>query len=116
MSDPTPVSSGLFGGLARAIDAADGAHQKPTMNMAALLELPDDQRRLVRHLLRADERPTESDCARELDLTPEQVRELVGQLSLIGLVETVDGRLKAVAGWRASRLPPGGVWSSLEGL
>lgn len=116
MSDPTNPSKGLFGGLSDAIEAADAARQKPTMNMAELLELPDDQRRLVRHLLRAEEPPTEAECAAALGLTDAAVRELVGQLSLVGLVDTVGGRLKAVAGWRSSRLPPGGMWSTLEGL
>ena len=74
------------------------------------------ERVAVRHLLRAEEPPTEAECAAALGLTDAAVRELVGQLSLVGLVDTVGGRLKAVAGWRSSRLPPGGVWSTLEGL
>ena len=119
MSDqpaPKTPGGGLFAGLSDKIDEANAGKQKPTMNMAELLELPDDQRRLVRHLLRADTPPTVAECAAALGKTEAEINELVGHLSLIGLVDAAQGRLKAVAGWRSSRLPPGGLWSSLGDL
>lgn len=119
MSDqPTPKSpgGGLFAGLSDKIQESDAGKQKPTMNMAELLELPDNQRKLVRHLLRSDGPPTEAECAAALGMTEAEVHELVGQLTLIGLVESNSGRLRAIAGWRSSRLPPGGIWSSLGDL
>lgn len=119
MSDqPTPKTpgGGLFAGLSEKIVEADAGKQKPTMNMAELLELPDTQRKLVRHLLRADSPPTAEECAAALGLSDAEIQELVGQLTLIGLVESTSGRLRAIAGWRSSRLPPGGLWSSLGDL
>ncbi|MEY4372996.1 MAG: hypothetical protein RL219_1765 [Actinomycetota bacterium] len=113
---PTSPGGGLFAGLGERISEAEAKTQRPTMNMAELLELPDDQRRVVRHLLRADTPPTAEECAAALDITLDQLNELLGQLTLIGLVEIVSGRLRAIAGWRSSRLPPGGVWSSLGNL
>lgn len=117
MSDPKPTpGGGLFAGLGERIVEAEARTSKPTMNMAELLELPAEQRRLVRHLLRADTPPTAAECAASLEMTLEQVNELIGRLTLIGLVEVTSGRLRAIAGWRSSRLPPGGVWSSLGNL
>ena len=124
MSDqPTPKTpgaktpgGGLFAGLSEKIVESDAGKQKPTMNMAELLELPDNQRKLVRHLLRADSPPTAGECAVALGLSDAEIQELVGQLTLIGLVESTGGRLRAIAGWRSSRLPPGGLWSSLGDL
>ena len=117
MSDPKPTpGGGLFAGLGERISEAEARTPKPTMNMAELLELPTDQRRLVRHLLRADSPPTAAECAAALELSLDEVNTLVGHLTLIGLVEITGGRLRAIAGWRSSRMPPGGVWSSLSDL
>jgi predicted transcriptional regulator len=116
MSEQKVPGAGLFSGLSEKIQEAESAESKPTMNMAALLELPTEQRRIVRHLLRADAPPTVEETAAALEMTVEDVNVEVGRLTLIGLVEKADGRLRAIAGWRSSRLPPGGVWSSLGGL
>ena len=116
MSEPKTPGGGLFGGLSDKIQAAESAESKPTMNMAALLELPAEQRRIVRHLLRADTPPTVEETAAALEMSIAEVDAEIGRLTLIGLVEKNAGRLRAIAGWRSSRLPPGGVWSSLGGL
>ena len=116
MSDQKVPGAGLFSGLSEKIQEAESAESKPTMNMAALLELPAEQRKIVRHLLRADSPPTVAETAAALEMTLEEIDAEIGKLTLIGLVEKTDGRLRAIAGWRSSRLPPGGVWSSLGGL
>ena len=116
MSDQKVPGAGLFSGLSEKIQEAESAESKPTMNMAALLELPAEQRKIVRHLLRADSPPTAAETAAALEMSVEEVDAEIGKLTLIGLVEKTDGRLRAIAGWRSSRLPPGGVWSSLGGL
>jgi len=116
MSDPKTPGGGLFAGLNDKLQETDAQRPKSTMNMAELLELPDNQRKLVRHLLRADSPPTKAECADALGFPVDEIRSLVGQLTLIGLVEMNQGRLRAVAGWRSSRLPPGGLWSTLGNL
>ena len=116
MSDQKVPGAGLFSGLSEKIQEVESAESKPTMNMAALLELPAEHRKIVRHLLRADSPPTVAETAAALEMAIEQVDAEIGKLTLIGLVEKTDGRLRAIAGWRSSRLPPGGVWSSLGGL
>jgi hypothetical protein len=114
---PRTSPGGLFGGLdARLEAAAEAETDKPTMNMMALVELPAEQRSLVRHLLRAGGRPTLAECADTLGVPVDELRVTVGKLVMIGLVESHEDRLRAIPGWRASRLPPGGVWSSLSGL
>jgi predicted transcriptional regulator len=112
---PTP-GEGLFSGLSDRVQAAEAAQTKPTMNMAALIELPSEQRQIVRHLLRAETPPTLEQTAAALELPIGTVEAEVGKLTLIGLVERTGDRLHAVAGWRSSRLPPGGIWSSLGNL
>ena len=116
MSEQKTPGGGLFAGLNDKIQQTDAERPKSTMNMAELLELPDNQRKLVRHLLRADSPPTEDECAAALGFPVEEIRALVGHLTLIGLVEVNQGRLRAIAGWRSSRLPPGGLWSTLGNL
>lgn len=118
MSDTTPRPAGLFQALNARIEGAetDVASPQPVMNMMALIELPAIQRRLVRHLLRSDGPVTRDQCAEELDLDPSQLAATVAELTMIGLISESALGLKAVPGWRSSRLPPGGLWSSLADL
>lgn len=107
---------GLFAGLGARIGAEETKSPKPVMNMMALLELPSEQRTLVRHLLRAGEPLDAARCAADLGVDPTEMAATVKQLTMIGLVEDTPRGLRAVAGWRASRLPPGGIWSRLADL
>ena len=78
MSDQKVPGAGLFSGLSEKIQEAESAESKPTMNMAALLELPAEQRKIVRHLLRADSPPTVAETAAALEMTLEEIDAEIG--------------------------------------
>ncbi len=83
---------------------ARGNTNRPTMKMAELIDLPPEQRLVMRYLLRADTPPTPAECAAALGTTTKEINALVRQLSRAGLVRVDGGRLRPVTGRRTSRL------------
>lgn len=83
---------------------ARGNTNRPTMKMAEIIDLPTEQRLVMRYLLRADSPPTPAECAEALGTTTKEIQSIARQLARAGLVRIDGGRLRPVTGRRTSRL------------
>lgn len=83
---------------------ARGNTNRPTMKMAEIIDLPTEQRLVMRYLLRADSPPTPAECAQALGTTTKEIQSIARQLARAGLVRIDDGRLRPVTGRRTSRV------------
>jgi hypothetical protein len=105
---------GLFGRLADRLADEDTA--TTAFTMAEILELPDDERTVLRHMMRRATSPTLSQLAAELaaavpDLDA-TLAALVGREALV-----IDGDIVAVATIALNRrMTPGGLWDRLGNL
>ena len=86
------------------------------VTMSDLLDLPDDQRAVVREVMRSSDPMTPAQVADVLDWPLPDVERLLGDLSLIGMIEVVDGRIKVSPMHRTTRATPGGLWGLLDEL
>jgi len=81
------------------------ATTRPPMKVAELLDLPPEQRRTMRYLLRFEGPPTLAELAGAVGVPPQEMKELVRELVRVGLVRVEQGRIHAVMGRRSSRVP-----------
>jgi len=86
------------------------------VTMSDLLDLPDDQRTVVREVMRSSDPMTPEEVADALEWPLPDVERLLGDLSLLGMVEVVDGRIKVSPMHRTTRATPGGLWGLLDEL
>jgi len=86
------------------------------VTMSDLLDLPDDQRTVVREVMRSSNPMTPSEVAGALDWPLPDVERLLGDLSLLGMIEMVAGRIKMSPMHRTTRATPGGLWGLLDEL
>ena len=107
-------AEGLFNRLGDRIAQNEGAEAPVTMS--DLLDLPDDQRSIVREVMRSKDLMTPAEVAGSLDWPLSDVERLLGDLSLQGMIEVVDGRIKVSPMHRTTRATPGGLWGLLEEL
>lgn len=81
------------------------ATARPPMKVAELLDLPPEQRRTMRYLLRFEGPPTLAELAGAVGVAPDEMKQLVRELVRVGLVRVEQGRIHAVMGRRSSRVP-----------
>jgi len=107
-------TEGMFGRLTGRMDDTDEV--ATPLTVSDLLEFPDDERAIVRHILRAPTPLTVTELAAELGEPADTVAKLVGALSMRGVVAAVDGKLKISPMHSAARVSPGGLWGQLNDL
>lgn len=107
-------SGGLFNRINNRLEA-DSPDETP-LTMSDVLDLPEDQRSLMRFVLRAPEPLTPHEAADGLGWDAAQTLKVVGDLSFIGMIDLVDGRIKVAPMHRTTRSTPGGMWSTLNNL
>jgi hypothetical protein len=86
------------------------------VTMSDLLDLPDDQRSVVREVMRSSDPMTSAEVADSLGWPLPDVERLLGDLSLLGMIEVVSGRIKMSPMHRTTRATPGGLWGLLDEL
>ncbi len=105
---------GLFGRLADRL--ADDASATPAFTMADLLDMPDDERTVLRHVMRRAASPTRSQLAQELEGLVPDLDHTLGALVMREAI-VIDGELIAVAAIALNRrATPGGLWDRLGNL
>lgn len=87
--------------------AQRAAASRPPMKVAELLDLPAEERRTMRYLLRFDGPPTLAELASAVGVPPDEMKQLVRSLVGNGLVRVEQGRIHAVMGRRSNRVPNG---------
>ncbi len=107
-------SDGLFNRVNDRLEADSIDDAPPTMS--DILDLPEDQRSLMRYVLRSPEPLTPREVAEGLGWEASQAHKVVGDLSLIGMIDLVDGRIKVAPMHRNTRPAPGGMWNTLNDL
>lgn len=107
-------SDGLFNRINSRLEADSTDEAPPTMS--DVLDLPDDQRSLMRYVLRSPEPLTPHEVAEGLGWKDAEAHKVVGDLSFIGMIDLVDGRIKVAPMHRTTRSTPGGLWSALNDL
>lgn len=75
------------------------------MKVAELIDLPPEQRRTMRYLLRFEGPPTLKELADAVGVPPNEMKELVRALVRAGLARVEEGRIYPVMGRRSSRVP-----------
>jgi hypothetical protein len=86
------------------------------LTMSDILDLPDDQRALMRHVMRAPTRLTAAEAAEGLGWEQDVTDRVIGVLSLAGMLDLTDGRLKVAPMQRTKHASPGGMWGPLTDL
>ena len=104
-------SDGMFRRLNDHLDDAVG--DEAPLTMSDILDLPDDQRALARHVMRSLTPLTPDEAAAELDISTDDVMKIVGELSIKGILTIVDGKLKVASLARTTIQSPGGLWGKL---
>jgi len=91
-------------------------HADSPLTLSDLLDFPDDERAVVRHIMRAASPERADEIAVGLGLSTEEITRLVGSLSMRGVVVIVDGCLRIAPMQSNARANPGGVWGKLGDL
>lgn len=107
-------SDGLFNRINSRLEA-DSTDEIP-LTMSDILDLPDDQRSMMRYVLRSPEPLTPNEAAEGLGWDHGHAHKVVGDLSFIGMIDILDGRIKVAPMHRTRRSTPGGMWSTLDDL
>ena len=107
-------TEGMFSRLNGRLDDSDEV--ETPLTVSDLLDFPDDERAIVRHILRAQAPLTVSELADELGQPVHGIATLVGSLSMRGVVAITDGQLKISPLHRTARVSPGGMWGQLSDL
>lgn len=107
-------SDGLFNRINSRLEADSIDDAPPTMS--DVLDLPDNQRSLMRYVLRSPDPLTPLEVAEGLGWDVAQGHKVVGDLSFIGMIDLVDGHIKVAPMHRSTRSTPGGMWSALNDL
>ena len=105
---------GLFDRIGGRIDAQ--ADDQTPLTLSDILDWPEDQRLLTRFVLRAPDPLTPEEVTVGLGWEHSVTNRVVGALSLMGVIDLVDGRIKIAPMQRTARTTPGGVWESLGDL
>jgi hypothetical protein len=105
---------GLFGRLGEQLDAQEPDPTPPTMS--DILDLPDEPRSLMRHVLRAPSPLTPGEAAEGLGWELATAQRVIGDLSFRGMIAVIDGRIKVSSMQRNTRPIPGGMWGILNDL
>jgi hypothetical protein len=110
------TSDGLFDRIENQIEEREGEGDQAPLTMSDILDLPDDQRSLMRYVLRSAEPLTPGEVAEGLGWEIERTQRIVGDVSFIGMIDLVDGRIKVAPMQRNTRSTPGGMWRALDDL
>ena len=107
-------TEGIFSRLNGRLDDSDEV--EAPLTVSDLLAFPDDERTIVRHILRAPTPLTVSVLAAELRQPADGVAKPVGSLSMRGVLAITDGHLTIAPLQRKARVSPGGLWGQLSEL
>ncbi len=102
---------GIFDRVAMHLDAA--ADPEAHFSMAALLSLSDEERSVVRDIMRADSPQSVAQVAETLKVPVSDVASTVGSLSMRGIIEIRKGSLYLAPIERPHHSRPGGFWTNL---
>jgi predicted transcriptional regulator len=105
---------GLFARLAGRLD--EDAPAEPSFSMMDLLELPDDERVVMRHVMRRSEAASIVVLAEELGREAAEVSNVVAQLIERRAVYIDGGRVEVATIELTRRSSPGGLWDRLGDL
>jgi hypothetical protein len=108
------TSDGMFDRLGTRISDNDGEANPPSMS--DMLDLPNDQRELMRIVLRSREAMTPELAAGELGWDSKLTSRVIGALSFSGMIELVNGCIQIVPMQRVTRKSLGGIWGALDDL
>lgn len=108
-------ADGLFARLAERLDEATEA-TTPSFVMADLLDLPDDERLVMRHVMRRADPATVEVIAGELTRDELEVRDVVARLMGRRAVVIDAGRVRVATIALTRRSTPGGLWDRLSDL
>jgi hypothetical protein len=86
------------------------------LTMSDVLDLPDEQLTIVRQVMRSSDPMTPAQVAESLGWSLPEVERPLGDLSLAGIVEVIDGVIKVSPMQRTARTTPGGLWTTLGEL
>lgn len=107
-------AGGIFDRVATHLDAA--ADREAHFSMAALLSLSDEERAVVRNVMRSDSPQTVAQVADSLKTPESEIASTVGSLSMRGVIELRKGSLYLTPIERPHHSHPGGFWSNLDDL
>jgi hypothetical protein len=105
---------GLFARLAVRLD--DVAEPVPAFAMADLLDLPDDERVVMRHVMRRSETASVDVLAAEMGRDAAEVGSIVGRLVERRALVIDGGRVGVATIELIRRSTPGGLWDRLSDL
>jgi predicted transcriptional regulator len=108
-------AEGLFARLAERLDQ-HGDSARPTFATADLLDLPSDERLVMRHIMRRADPATVGVIAQELGRDEPLIRELVTRLVERQALVTDAGRIRMATIALTRRATPGGLWDRLSDL
>ena len=108
------TSDGMFDRLGTRISDNDGEANPPSMS--DILDLPNDQRELMRLVLRSREAITPELAAGDLGWDSKLTARVIGALSFSGMIELVNGCIQIVPMQRVTRKSLGGMWGALDCL
>ncbi|MEI6571272.1 MAG: hypothetical protein WCO36_07570 [Actinomycetes bacterium] len=103
---------GIFDRVATHLDAA--ADPEAHFSMASLLSLSDEERAVVRDIMRADSPQSVAQVAETLKVSVNDVASTVGSLSMRGVIEIRKGSLYLTPIERPHHSHPGGFWNNLN--
>ena len=86
------------------------------LTMSDILDLPDKQLTLMRGVMRSPEPLTTASAAESLGWTEAEAEQVVGELSLTGLLAVVDDLLVVQPLKNSTRTKLGGLWGALDDL
>lgn len=108
------MSGGLFDRLAERLD--DVAEPEALFAMADLLDLPDDERVVMRQVMRQTEPTSINGLARELGSDVAELSTVVTQLVERRALVIDGGRVEVAPIALIRRSTPGGLWDRLSDL
>ncbi len=108
------MSGGLFDRLAERLD--DVAEPETLFTMADLLDLPDDERVVMRQVMRQAEPTSIDGLARELGSDVAELSTVVTQLVERRALVIDGGRVEVAPIALIRRSTPGGLWDRLSDL
>ncbi|MFM1751984.1 MAG: hypothetical protein RL119_946 [Actinomycetota bacterium] len=108
------MSGGLFDRLANRLD--DGAEPEASFAMADLLDLPEDERVVMRHVMRQTVPTSIDGLAGELGRDVAEVSAVVARLVERRALVIDGGRIEVAPIALIRRSSPGGLWDRLSDL
>lgn len=108
-------NDGLFEHLAELLSSVSD-ELEPSFTMAGVLDLPERERHLMRHVMRRDAPATLYELAEELDMSMLDVRSAVEVLVDQGALDFAGETVMVAAMSVKRRVTPGGMWNRLSDL